>query len=47
MGFDIHLHDHYIAVGHVPVAVVLTVLVLAALFGAWKLAKFIWLMLAG
>ena len=47
MGIDIHIHDYYFVVGSVPSAVAIIVVTLAALFGAWKLAKFLWLMLAG
>jgi hypothetical protein len=46
VGLDIHIHDTYFAVGHIPMAVAIFVLGLAVLFGAWKLLKFVWLMLA-
>jgi heme/copper-type cytochrome/quinol oxidase subunit 1 len=47
VGIDVHIHDYYFVVGHVPLAVAILVLTLGTVLGAWKLAKFLWLMLAG
>jgi hypothetical protein len=47
LGIDVHFHDYYIVVGHLPLAVGMIVLSLAAFLGAWKLTKYLWLMLAG
>jgi hypothetical protein len=38
--------SHFI-VGRIPSAVAISVLTIAVILGAWKLAKFFWLMLAG
>jgi len=46
MGIDIHIHDQYFAVGHVSTWVVVLIAALLVSFGAWKLAKFLWAMLA-
>jgi hypothetical protein len=47
VGIDIHIHDYYFVVGHVPTAIAVLVVALLVLFGAWKLATFLWAMLAG
>ena len=46
MGIDFHIQNYYISF-HVPPAVVIIVLTIAVLLGAWKVAKYLWLMLAG
>jgi hypothetical protein len=47
MGIDIHVHDVYLAVAHGPMAIVLAVLLLAAIFFvAWKLIHLVLMALA-
>lgn len=41
MGFDVHIGEHYLVVGHVPM-VVLMLLPLGALLCACALGRFIW-----
>ena len=45
MGIDIHIHDSYFVVGHLPLWVVVALLVAVMLLGVWKLAQFLWTML--
>ena len=47
VGIDIHIHDYYLAVGNIPTLLAAVVVAVAILFGAWKLAKFLWLMVTG
>jgi hypothetical protein len=45
MGIDIHFHDTYIAVGHLPAAIAVLIVVLLTSIGALKLAKLLRAML--
>ena len=47
MGIDIHIHDQYFVVASIPTALAFVVAALLVVFGAWKLAKAFWLMMAG
>jgi len=47
LGIDVHIHDHYFVVASIPAALAIVVAALIVVFGAWKLAKVLWLMMAG